>query len=61
MVISRMLYGALPALFFAVAAGAQSDEARDSEDEAGRDGGGNIEEIIFTGEQIGRASCRERV
>ena len=47
---SRVLHGALLALF-AVAAGAQSDEAQDSEDEADQDGAGYIEEIIVTGER----------
>ena len=47
---SRVLYGTLVALF-AVAAGAQSDEAQDSEDEADQDGGGYIEEIVVTGER----------
>ena len=47
---SRVLNGALVALF-AVAAGAQSDEAQDSEDEADQDGGGYIEEIVVTGER----------
>ena len=50
MIKSRVLYGALVALF-AVAAGAQSDEAQDSEDEAEQDGGGYIEEIVVTGER----------
>ncbi|MCY4057817.1 MAG: TonB-dependent receptor plug domain-containing protein, partial [Gammaproteobacteria bacterium] len=47
---SRVLHSALLALF-AVAAGAQSDEAQDSEDEADQDGGGYIEEIVVTGER----------
>ncbi|MYK46148.1 MAG: TonB-dependent receptor [Gammaproteobacteria bacterium] len=47
---SRVFHGALLALF-AVAAGAQSDEAQDSEDEADQDGGGYIEEIVVTGER----------
>ena len=50
MIKSRVLHGALLALF-AVAAGAQSDEAQDSEDEADQDGGGYIEEIVVTGER----------
>ena len=50
MIRSRVLHGALVALF-AVAAGAQSDEAQDSEDDADQDGGGYIEEILVTGER----------
>ena len=47
---SRVFHCALLALF-AVAAGAQSDEAQDSEDDADQDGGGYIEEIVVTGER----------
>ena len=46
----RVFHSALLALF-AVAAGAQSDEAQDSEAETDQDGGGYIEEIVVTGER----------